>query len=103
MHGRCRQCWGLRKCTCKPADPFAAPRLCALCCPRSQAPLFWGGDITVRVTASIKLGPVVLDIPLRVCNVQASWRRGGGLGLPARGQPGAGPASCSCCCACCAC
>ena len=38
-----------------------------------QAPLFWGGDISVRVTATLRLGGFALVVPVHVANVQVSW------------------------------
>ncbi|GAB4813356.1 hypothetical protein N2152v2_000402 [Parachlorella kessleri] len=35
-----------------------------------EAPLFWGGDISVRVTATLRLGGFALVIPVHVANVQ---------------------------------
>ena len=39
-----------------------------------QAPLFWGGDIQVRVTAVVKAGSKLIDVPVDVANVQVRAR-----------------------------
>ena len=39
--------------------------------PHAQAPMFWGGDMHVRVTAVVKAGSKTIDLPVDVANIQA--------------------------------
>ena len=38
--------------------------------PRLQTPAFWGGDMSVRVTAVVKVGSKTIDVPVDVGNIQ---------------------------------
>lgn len=35
-----------------------------------EAPLFWGGDITLRMTAVVRAGPLYIDLPVTVSDIQ---------------------------------
>lgn len=37
-----------------------------------QTPAFWGGDISLRVTAVVQAGSKTVDVPVDVSNIQAS-------------------------------
>ncbi len=45
-----------------------------------QTPAFWGGDISLRVTAVVKAGNKTIDVPADVSNIQARVWEGGRAG-----------------------
>lgn len=63
-------CCAVAAATC--AKPARCRSYCVACSPPPQTPAFWGGDISLRVTAVVKAGSQTIDVPVDIANIQAS-------------------------------